>query len=119
MRLDPDTELVWDRVLKKHVPTPRYVKKGLHKFIPPIDVGWLNRVIPRARAALPVALAIQFEVAVQDSRSVVLTNRLLKNWGVTANAKRRALSALEKAGIIEVECRPGANPIVTLVEKSR
>jgi hypothetical protein len=40
---------------------------------------------------------------------------MLQEWGIQPDAKRRALGALEKAGLIAIERRGKRSPQVTLV----
>jgi len=48
---------------------------------------------------------------------VALPNKQLSAFGVDRDAKRRGLAALEAAGLVTVERKPGRNPIVTIVEQ--
>jgi hypothetical protein len=46
-----------------------------------------------------------------------VSNIVLEEWGVQADAKRRALRKLEMAGLITVERRGKRSPQVTLLVK--
>jgi hypothetical protein len=50
-----------------------------------------------------------------DGAAVNITSNDLIEMNVDRSAKRRALDALESAGLIRVERRNGANPIVTVI----
>ncbi len=65
-----------------------------------------------------VGLAIWHRAGVKKSGRIVLTTKLLEELGVDRYAKKRALSGLEKAGLIEVCQQKGKNPIVTLLSPS-
>nr|AHZ45652.1 hypothetical protein [uncultured bacterium] len=85
----------------------------------PVPLSWLGRafVLPGKNVVL-VALAIWFEAGRRDSRErLKLTSAILGRFGVTdRSAKYRALLALEEAGLIRVERRPRANPLVTILD---
>jgi hypothetical protein len=49
----------------------------------------------------------------------IVSNLMLRDWGIQPDAKQRALRALEKAGLIRVERRGKRSPRVTLVVTSK
>jgi hypothetical protein len=49
------------------------------------------------------------------SDTVVLSNMALESWGIGADAKARALGALERAGLVAVERRVRRSPVVKLL----
>ncbi len=49
------------------------------------------------------------------SKTVVMSNAKLKEWGVTRLQKYRALRELEEAGLITVDWRRCKSPVVTLL----
>jgi len=51
-----------------------------------------------------------------DGAPFPLSNALLAKHGVSREVKRRALAALEAAGLIVVERRHGRAPVVTLID---
>jgi len=67
--------------------------------------------------ALHVAMCLHFEVMVQRKKTVTLNNKLLHDCQVSADSKRRALAALEKAGLIRVERYAHATPDVTWLDE--
>jgi hypothetical protein len=63
-----------------------------------------------------VYLAIHYETAVTRSRTVELGNHILRaHWNIRADAKRRGLQSLQRAGLVTVEYLPGRNPVVTML----
>jgi hypothetical protein len=66
---------------------------------------------PRGR----VVLQLLYLAWWHRSRTVVLANRKLGEWGVSRYQKYRALENLERAGLISVERRVAKNPRVTLL----
>jgi hypothetical protein len=51
----------------------------------------------------------------KHSTTFPLANAGLAKWGISREAKRRALASLEKAGLISVQRRAKRSPIVTLL----
>lgn len=85
----------------------------------PLPLAWWGRVcrLPGGKT-LAVALAIWFLAGLRGrTHDLKLTSAVLKRFGVEdRSAKSRALEALEGAGLIRVERRPGRNPLVTILE---
>jgi hypothetical protein len=93
-------------------------KKGRKQqkyFHIPIN-GWLRRAskLP-GNIPLLVAIAVVHEVNLEGGKSVTFSDKLLDVFGIGAGSKHRGLEALEKAGLIKVERRLGANPVVTML----
>jgi hypothetical protein len=65
--------------------------------------------------ALLVGLALWHLKGLRRDNSFLVSNQMLHEWGIQPDAKRRALRALEKAGLIRVERRGKRSPQVTLV----
>jgi DNA-binding transcriptional ArsR family regulator len=86
------------------------------KFIAgPVDVTWLSQARKLGVAALWVGLGLWFLRGLRRSDSFIVSNLILREWNVRPDAKRRALRALEKAGLITIERRGRRSPRVTLV----
>jgi hypothetical protein len=52
----------------------------------------------------------------QNSRQLVVGNLTTQRFGMRRNAKYRALTWLEDAGLIRVELRTGLAPLVTIID---
>ena len=65
--------------------------------------------------ALHVAMAIHHLSGLSKSRKFKLTYRVLDRFNVSRKASARALEHLEAAGLITVQRKRGAYPLVTLV----
>ena len=63
-------------------------------------------------------MALQLITNAQRTDQVALSNVALQQFGLTRNAKYRALGWLEKAGLVRVECKLGRSPLVTLLDCS-
>ena len=81
----------------------------------PIPLHWLTVACSLPGKSLQVSLAIWFKASLTKNGTVLLGNSLLARFGVQPDAKRRALKALEKAGLIKVVRRDNKNPQVTLL----
>jgi DNA-binding transcriptional ArsR family regulator len=82
----------------------------------PISMTWLEKAAKLPGRALHVALAIRHQSALERSSKVALSNKHCVGLGVDRDAKRRALTVLEAAGLVILERKPGRNPVVTIVE---
>ena len=91
---------------------PRRVFAG--DFVPALPLEWANTAGCLPGKALHVALAIWRQAVLKKSMTISLPNGPLAGYGVKGRAKRAALLALEGAGLIQVEWKPGCNPIVTI-----
>jgi DNA-binding transcriptional ArsR family regulator len=81
----------------------------------PIDVSWVCQASRLGVKALLVGLALWHLKGLRRDNSFLVSNLMLQEWGIQPDAKRRALGALEKAGLIAIERRGKRSPRVTLV----
>jgi DNA-binding transcriptional ArsR family regulator len=94
----------------------RQVSPIRDKFIAgPIDVSWVCRAGRLGVKALLVGLALWHLRGLRRSNSFIVSNLMMREWGVQPDAKARALRALERSGLIRVERRGKRSPQVTLV----
>lgn len=84
-------------------------------FAGPIDMTWLTAAAVLPGAALHVALAIQHQTNLRKAEWVPISNGEAKQFGVERDAKARALTQLELAGLIEVATHPGRSPRVRVI----
>jgi DNA-binding transcriptional ArsR family regulator len=111
LRLDPDqaTQLNGQNRRGRRAPPI------LGKFIAgPLDVPWLIRASRLGVKALLVGLALWYLRGLRRSDSFIVSNLMLQEWGIEADAKSRGLRALEKAGLITVQRRGKRSPRVRL-----
>jgi hypothetical protein len=86
------------------------------KFIAgPIYVSWVCQASRLGVKSLLVGLALWHLKGLRRDNGFLVSNLMLQEWGIQPDAKRRALRALEKAGLITVERRGKRSPRVTLV----
>lgn len=86
------------------------------KFIKgPIPLGWITRANALPGKAGSVGLALWFLVGVKSSRTIKLTGEVEQIAACDRKALYPALTALETAGLITVERRPGARAVVAIL----
>jgi hypothetical protein len=88
------------------------------RFYPAIPEPWLlkARTLP-GKAPLDVAIVLRQQAALRKSLTVRLSNKPFLPLGSSGRFhKIRGLRALEAAGLVSVEWRTGASPIVTILE---
>ena len=110
--------LIWDAEIGKHVREGERsspVRKG--QFIPPIPAGWFRAAGHASGQALFVGAIIRLEAAKRYAKQVKLTGRMTESFGISPTSRRRALAALEAAGLIQIERRHGSSPVVTVIER--
>jgi hypothetical protein len=77
---------------------------------------WLERAAKLPGKAIHVAVVLQHLAGVRRARRVPLDNVTCLRFGITRNAKYRALVCLESAGLISVSRKLGRSPIVTILQ---
>jgi hypothetical protein len=83
----------------------------------PIPLTWVERAVRLPGKAWHVASALWF-VGIRSrtkSATVNLTAKTLRRFGFTRQAAYRALCALERAGLVQVNRQPGRRLIVTIL----
>jgi hypothetical protein len=89
------------------------------KFIAgPVDVVWLLQARRLGVTALLVGLALWHIKGLRRSDTFILSNLMLQEGDIQPDAKRRALRALERAGLVKIERRGKRSPQVTLVVRN-
>jgi DNA-binding transcriptional ArsR family regulator len=81
----------------------------------PVDVAWVLRASRLGVKALLVGLLLWHLKGLRRSVTVLVSNLMAVKWGITPDAKGRALRKLEKAGLIAVERQGKRSPRVTLL----
>ena len=82
----------------------------------PVPMPWLECAARLPGKCLQIGVAVWYLAGIQKTTTVALGNGLLKKLGVDRKAKAHCLKALQKAGLISMEQRPGCNPRVTILE---
>jgi len=80
----------------------------------PIPLDDLARAARLPGQALTVYLAVHHRMALTREKRVRLPHALMLEFGVTKDAKARALRQLEAAGLVRVERRTGRSAVITL-----
>ena len=83
----------------------------------PVPLPWLIEANKAGGSSLAVGNILwHLSGLKRGKRTVALTTVMCKEWGVGRESKRRALEALEEAGLIRVEHRGNKNPLVTILD---
>lgn len=96
----------------RHWPGQRFLKG-------PIPLDWLQAAACLPGKACQVGLALWYRAGLECTATVVLSNSVLKDFGVDRHAKYRALQALAGADLITIAKTPGKSPTVTILEVNR
>ena len=100
---------------EKPIRLPRH--KGREWFIKgPLPGSWVSHAVRLPGCALPVGLALWYLAGIEKGNRVRPTWRVWERFGLSRQAAHRGLTALAKAGLIEVEQAPGCCPVVTILE---
>jgi hypothetical protein len=81
----------------------------------PVPLDWLQRAALLPGRAVHLGLALWFLDGFQQTGTVKVEPGVVRGFGLDRHASYRALRALEKAGLVSVERRKGAAPVVTLL----
>jgi DNA-binding transcriptional ArsR family regulator len=82
----------------------------------PLPLGWVATAAKAGHPlALPVLLALKYKADTVRQPWVKPPAAVLRLLGVDKDARSRALAALERAGLVEVQRRRGRPPLVRLV----
>jgi hypothetical protein len=121
---NPETEigirLVYD------VETRKFTERGSsaqgsssrrRQFIPTIPFEWFKTVAALPGKACAVGIIARFEAAKRRSAQLKFTRYMTESVGIDRMSRQRALTTLEAAGLIQVERKSGASPMVKIVER--
>jgi hypothetical protein len=108
----------WLELVSKDKRPPRH-KHGERFLKGPIPWEWITRAARLAGHAWHVGTALWFLAGLKRKRTVLLTSAVLDELGVGRRTGYRALEALEKAGLVEVERHVGRSPKVTILDVSK
>lgn len=83
----------------------------------PIPGAWIGTAAKLPGKCAQVGLALWFLVGMTNSRHVKLTPKTLRHFGVGRDAARECLHRLEASGLVVVQRKTGACPLVTVLDK--
>lgn len=81
----------------------------------PIPLDWLQRAALLSGRALHLGVALWFLDGFQQTGTVQARPSVLRDFGLDRHASYRAMNQLEKEGLVSVERKKGAAPMVTLL----
>src|SRR5262249_8390095 len=91
------------RLLPTPYPSTRTSKTSAPFLKGPIPLWWLQRAAQLPGKALHVGIILWYRTGVTRAASVVLTRARLREFGIHHDTGRRALYALQQAGLVCVE----------------
>ncbi len=80
----------------------------------PIPLSWIRKCRTCHSEALALALIIRMFSDMKGGQPVIVSDKASKMLGIGTDTRRRALAALEKAGLVRVVRQPGRAPLVSL-----
>jgi DNA-binding transcriptional ArsR family regulator len=86
------------------------------RYHPDTRKDWLAQALRLPGKSLHLATVLQSLAKAQSTRQVELSNVVCQEFGLTRNAKYRALGWLEEAGLVRVERKLGCNPLVAILD---
>jgi hypothetical protein len=95
---------------------PAQRRRGKWFLKGPIPGEWLGQAARLPGRVLHVALALCYLAGMEKSPCVKPTWATWKRFGVTPDAGRRGLTALERAGLVSVDRHAGRCPVVTILD---
>ena len=88
--------------------------------MPKTPLRWVQRAAVLPGKALAAALAILFRAGCMKSHTTTLDATTRRRFGLTSRTTfKRALRALQGAGLIRVEGRAGAHSRITILDAPR
>ena len=81
----------------------------------PVPLDWLQQSALLPGRAVHLGIALWFLDGFRQTGTIKAEPKLLREFGMDRHASYRALNRLEKAGLISVERKKGAAPMVTLL----
>ena len=106
-----------DAIPVRRVPSPRSKTKRAREFVKgPLPLAWIEAAARCGHAkALPLLLALKFRSDASGEAWVKPPMAVLERLGIARMDRSRAIAALERTGLIEVQRRRGRPPLVRLL----
>jgi len=117
-RFDPE---VWETPADA-TPTPAARKHPARSRLPgkflkgPVPLAWLQQAMRLPGKALAVGLLLWLERGMKGRRTVHFCLSRAATDGIPTTTARRAIRALERAGLVRVERKPGRGLNVTILD---
>jgi len=104
---------------KIHILKPAQTKKSREygRYIKgPIPLDWIICAAQLGGKTVNLALALWYLKGLQRSDTVILTHKMLREFGVSVNTSYRLLERMEGSGLVRIKQQPGSAPRVTIME---
>jgi hypothetical protein len=86
------------------------------KYIRTIPLAWAMKAAALPGKSLALGIVIWYLAGISKRHTIILSNKLRKEFGVKRNSGRRALKRLEDASLVRVERCGNKSPCVTILE---
>lgn len=94
---------------------PRH--RGGQRFLRgPVPMDWIHQAGRLPGKALSVGMELWHLAGMQKRNEITLSLSRMEAVGIDRETARRGLSALERAGLVQVVRRAGRKPVVTILE---
>lgn len=120
----PDDWLSGNSIQSRPVNTPHQLelRRKLAKrtrrgvfYLGPIPEEWAVACHNAHSAGYLLACAIRARFTMNEGVPVSVSQTLADRLGISSDARKRALAALEAAGLVQVERKPGCAPLATML----
>jgi hypothetical protein len=85
----------------------------------PIPLEWIGKAACLPGRVLHVGLALWHVSALKKQNVVKMQRKILELFGVSREVYKKGLDQLAAIGLVSVEPKPGATPIVTILDVNR
>ncbi len=98
--------------------TRRLRKEKDRRFLKgPVPLRWMIKAM-RLPGASPfkISMVLWYRKGLTKSAIIKLSKQVAEDFGLSTRTVYRALSVLEKAGLVQVTRNPGKSPVVKIIE---
>ena len=85
----------------------------------PIPLDWISAAASLPGKCLNVAISIQWLAGMCDGKPFKLTAKALRSLHVSDDTARDCLRRMERAGLLQVERKPGQRPVIQIRDISQ
>ena len=100
------------KLLKKQKMTRAFIKG-------PIELSWILKACELSKSAMKSALAILFLGGIHGNTWFKFESSAAKRFNLNRQSKSAGLQELKRAGLIEIEQKQGALPLIKISETSK
>src|SRR5262245_42169493 len=106
-RIPPESE---------QAPAPKPTRQRCRFLKGPVPEPWLDRAMLLPGKALAVGVMLWLQSGIVKQRRVTFCLSRAADKGIPAKTARRAIRALERAGLVAVKRKPGHGLLITILD---